>query len=86
MSTPEPTAAAAPDRFDVPAGFVAGLFGLGGRVACVTRGSGIGAAIAKGLAQAGASVVIVDIDDDGAAATAATVLAQGGAAARCIAT
>ena len=81
MSAPESAGAGADDRFEVPAGFVAGLFGLAGRVACVTGGgSGIGAAIGKGLAQAGATIVIVDIDDDGAAATAATIDAQGGRA------
>jgi len=74
MSAQEPAGTGTDDRFEVPAGFVADLFGLGGRVACVTGGgSGIGAAIAKGLAQAGATIVIVDIDDDGAAATAATI-------------
>ena len=80
MSVPEPAATRAAD-FEVPAGFVESLFGLGGRVACVTGGgSGIGAAIAKGLAQAGARIVVIDIDDDGAAATVATIAAQGGKA------
>ena len=41
-------------------------------------GSGIGAAIAKGLAQAGARLVILDIDEAGAEATAATIVSQGG--------
>src|SRR6478752_6740460 len=80
MSTREPSANRAAD-FEVPAGFVESLFGLGGRVACVTGGgSGIGAAIAKGLAQAGARIVVVDINDDGAAATVATIAEQGGQA------
>ena len=50
MSAPEPPASRAAD-FEVPAGFVESLFGLGGRVARHWGGSGIGAAIAKGLAQ-----------------------------------
>ena len=80
MSGSESTASRVAD-FDVPAGFVAKLFGLGGRVACLTGGgSGIGAALAKGLSQAGARVVVLDIDDDGAAATVATIASQGGEA------
>jgi NAD(P)-dependent dehydrogenase (short-subunit alcohol dehydrogenase family) len=80
MSAPEPSATRAAD-FEVPAGFVESLFGLGGRVACVTGGgSGIGAAVAKGLAQAGARIVVIDIDDEGAAATVGTIAAQGGTA------
>ena len=67
--------------FEVPAGFVRDLFRLDGRVAVVTGGgSGLGAAMAKGLAQAGASLVIVDIDDDGAARTVATIEEQSGTA------
>jgi NAD(P)-dependent dehydrogenase (short-subunit alcohol dehydrogenase family) len=46
---------------------LAGLLSLGGRTALVTgAATGIGEAIAKVLAQAGARVVIVDVDDDGA--------------------
>ena len=67
--------------FEVPDGYVADLFGLAGRVAVVTGGgSGLGAAIAKGLAQAGARIVVVDINDDGAAQTVATIERQGGQA------
>jgi NAD(P)-dependent dehydrogenase (short-subunit alcohol dehydrogenase family) len=67
--------------FEVPAGFVERLFSLDGRVAVVTgSGSGLGAAIAKGLAQAGASLAIVDVDDAGAARTVATIGDQGGKA------
>lgn len=67
--------------FEVPDGFVGNLFGLGGRVAVVTGGgSGLGAAMAKGLAQAGATLVIVDVNDEGAARTVATIEEQGGAA------
>jgi NAD(P)-dependent dehydrogenase (short-subunit alcohol dehydrogenase family) len=72
--------------FEVPAGYVDGLFRLDGRVAVVTGGgSGLGAAMAKGLAQAGATLVVVDVNDEGAAATVATIEEQGGRAlaARC---
>jgi NAD(P)-dependent dehydrogenase (short-subunit alcohol dehydrogenase family) len=67
--------------FEVPAGFVDNLFRLDGRVAAVTGGgSGLGAAMAKGLGQAGATLAIVDVNDDGAAATVATIEEQGGTA------
>jgi NAD(P)-dependent dehydrogenase (short-subunit alcohol dehydrogenase family) len=67
--------------FEVPAGYVDGLFRLDGRVAVVTGGgSGLGAAMAKGLAQAGASLAIVDLNDEGAARTVATIAEQGGRA------
>jgi NAD(P)-dependent dehydrogenase (short-subunit alcohol dehydrogenase family) len=65
----------------VPDGYVASLFGLAGRVAVVTGGgSGLGAAMAKGLAQAGAAVAVVDINDDSATQTAETIERQGGRA------
>jgi NAD(P)-dependent dehydrogenase (short-subunit alcohol dehydrogenase family) len=67
--------------FQVPAGYVDGLFRLDGRAAVVTGGgSGLGAAMAKGLAQAGAAVAIVDVDEEGAAATVQTIEAHGGRA------
>jgi NAD(P)-dependent dehydrogenase (short-subunit alcohol dehydrogenase family) len=67
--------------FEVPAGFVDSLFRLDGRVAIVTGGgSGLGAAMAKGLAQAGASLAIVDVNDEGAARTVATIEERGGQA------
>ena len=67
--------------FEVPPGYVDGLFRLDGRVAVVTGGgSGLGAAMAKGLAQAGASLVIVDVNDEGAARTVSTIEEQGGSA------
>jgi NAD(P)-dependent dehydrogenase (short-subunit alcohol dehydrogenase family) len=67
--------------FEVPGGYVADLFRLDGRVAVVTGGgSGLGAAISKGLAQAGAAVAVVDVNEDGAAATVTTVVEQGGRA------
>src|SRR5207248_5918478 len=67
--------------FDVPEGFVRDLFRLDGQVAVVTGGgSGLGAAMAKGLAQAGAALAIVDVNEDGAASTVATIEEQGGRA------
>src|SRR5437899_10803993 len=67
--------------FEVPPGFVDGLFRLDGRVAAVTGGgSGLGAAMAKGLAQAGAALAVVDVNEEGAARTVATIEEQGGRA------
>src|SRR3954467_1664615 len=55
---------------------------LDGKVAIVTgAGSGIGAATAALLAEAGASVVVGDIDRTGAHATADSICAAGGSAA-----
>ncbi len=55
-------------------GFVDRLFRLDGRVAVVTGGaSGLGAAMAAGLTQAGAVVAIVDLDAERAAETAAAI-------------
>jgi NAD(P)-dependent dehydrogenase (short-subunit alcohol dehydrogenase family) len=54
---------------------------LGGRLALITGGgSGNGAAIAAGLAEAGARLVIADIDEDAAAATASAIRRGGGEA------
>lgn len=65
--------------FEVPDGYVSSLFRLDGRVAVVTGGaSGLGAAIAKGLAQSGAALAIADVNEEGAAATAAAIEHQGG--------
>ena len=56
--------------------------GLRGRVAVVTgAGSGIGAAIARGLAAAGAKVALVDRDQDAADGIAAALNAEGATAA-----
>lgn len=64
----------------LPAAFVDGLFRLDGRVAVVTGGgSGLGAAMAAGLAQAGATAVVLDVDEDGTRDTVAAVELDGGA-------
>src|SRR5882762_7474101 len=75
------TMASTDPAFEVPAGYLESLFRLDGRAAVVTGGgSGLGAAMAKGLAQAGAAVAIVDVDEHGAAATVQTIEEQGGRA------
>ncbi|MET0241294.1 MAG: SDR family oxidoreductase [Sphingobium sp.] len=59
-------------------------FRLDGKVAIVTgaggRGNSIGAAYAKGLAEAGAAVVVADLNPDGAKAVADEIVAAGGKA------
>ena len=59
-------------------------FRLDGKIAVVTgaggRGNSIGAAYAKGLAAAGASVVVADLNEDGAKAVAAEIVEAGGKA------
>ncbi len=73
--------AGAEDGLSIPADYVATMFDLRDRVAVVTGGgSGLGAAIAIGYAQAGVRVVIADVNDEGAAATRALIDAQGGVA------
>jgi NAD(P)-dependent dehydrogenase (short-subunit alcohol dehydrogenase family) len=65
----------------IPQGFVDELFSLEGRVAAVTGGgSGLGAAIAAGFAQAGAAVAVLDISEESAASTAEAIEADGGTA------
>ncbi len=69
------------DGLTIPAGFVDRIFDLSGRVAVVTgAGSGLGAAMAIGYAQAGVKVVLVDLNEAGAAATASVIQEQGGVA------
>jgi NAD(P)-dependent dehydrogenase (short-subunit alcohol dehydrogenase family) len=59
---------------NVPAGFCQDLFRLDGQVAIVTGGaSGLGEAMAHGMAQAGATVIIADFDKDAADRVAASV-------------
>jgi NAD(P)-dependent dehydrogenase (short-subunit alcohol dehydrogenase family) len=58
-----------------------GLFDVSGKTAIVTgASSGLGAAMAEGLAAAGAAVVVNDLDADAAHETVAIVVADGGRA------
>jgi NAD(P)-dependent dehydrogenase (short-subunit alcohol dehydrogenase family) len=62
----------------LPPEYVSSLFDLTGRVAVVTgSASGLGAAIAVGLAQAGAQVVVADTNELGAAEVAAEAAEAG---------
>ncbi|TPG36519.1 SDR family NAD(P)-dependent oxidoreductase [Mycolicibacterium hodleri] len=57
------------------------VFRLDGRSALVTgAGSGVGQAIARAFAHAGAAVLATDLDKDAAVATAASIEATGGTA------
>ena len=69
------------DGLIIPTDYVSHIFDISGRVAVITGGaSGLGRAIAIGYAQAGAQVVLVDINDDGLQETAALIAGQGDAA------
>ena len=58
--------------------FVEQMFGLQGKVAVVIGGGGVLAgAMAKGLAQAGADIAILDLNPDSAQAMADTIKAEG---------
>jgi NAD(P)-dependent dehydrogenase (short-subunit alcohol dehydrogenase family) len=58
---------------------IAELLDLTGKSAVVTGGAkGIGAGIAYRLAEAGAAVLVADLDGDGAGKTAAAMAAKGG--------
>ena len=57
------------------------MFRLDGKtVAVIGAGSGIGEAVAIGVAQQGGHVICLDLNADGAAATAATITKAGGSA------
>ena len=58
-----------------------GVFSLEGRSALVTgAGNGIGAAVARAFAAAGAAVLVTDLDKDAAAEVAAGIVHDGGRA------
>ena len=60
------------------------MFSLAGRSALVTgAGNGIGAAVARALADAGAAVLVSDLDPTSAAVVAAEIVARGGRAQSC---
>jgi NAD(P)-dependent dehydrogenase (short-subunit alcohol dehydrogenase family) len=64
----------------LPENFVNSAFRLDGRVAAVTGGaSGVGASIAAGLSQAGATVAVLDVDTKTASEVAADIATQGDA-------
>jgi NAD(P)-dependent dehydrogenase (short-subunit alcohol dehydrogenase family) len=64
--------------------FSSDQFRLDGKVAIVTgaggRGNSIGRAYAKGLARAGAAVVVADLNGEGAEAVAGEIVSEGGKA------
>lgn len=65
----------------VAPGYVRKLFNLDGRHAVVTGGgSGLGDAISRGLAQAGAIVTVIDVNGDAAEVVASSIRLDGGAA------
>lgn len=57
------------------------IFGLEGKTALVTgAGGGVGAAVARGFAAAGAAVLVTDIDQSAAEKVSEQIVADGGAA------
>jgi NAD(P)-dependent dehydrogenase (short-subunit alcohol dehydrogenase family) len=70
---------AEPEPNRIPPDFVRAAFDLTGRVAVVTgAASGLGSAIAQGLAQAGMTLALLDIDEVGLASTALLIREGGG--------
>ena len=66
------------DGLTIPRDYVSRIFDIAGRVAVITGGgSGLGRAIAIGYAQAGTTVVLVDVNEDGLAGTLARLSEQG---------
>jgi NAD(P)-dependent dehydrogenase (short-subunit alcohol dehydrogenase family) len=71
-------------RIPEPAGNARDLFDLSGRVAMITGGTrGLGLAMAKGFAQAGAEIVVVSRKDDACKRVADALRAEGARAAAC---
>lgn len=67
------------DEAAVPQDYAADLFDIKGRVAVVTgAGSGLGAAIAQGLATFGATLALADINPDGLSHTQQLIESSGG--------
>src|SRR5688572_22391853 len=65
----------------IPRGYARGLFELEGRVAAVTgAASGLGQAMAAGLAQAGAVLALLDANEEGLEETRAVIESEGGRA------
>lgn len=63
----------------VPKGYVKSLFDVSGKTAVVTgAGSGLGAAIATGFAQAGMKVALLDVNEEALSATKKLIENQGG--------
>src|ERR671938_322027 len=68
----------------MPAEAAPGLFDLSGRVALITGGTrGLGLAMAKGFAQAGAEIVVVSRKEDACKQVADALRAEGAKAAAC---
>lgn len=71
----------ADDGLTIPPDYVSNLFDISGRVAVITGGgSGLGRAIGTGFAQAGATVILADVNDEGNAESVARIEAQGNSA------
>jgi NAD(P)-dependent dehydrogenase (short-subunit alcohol dehydrogenase family) len=70
-----------PSEDIIPRGYARGLFDLEGRVAVVTgAASGLGQAMAAGLAQAGAVLALLDVNEEGLQETVAFIEAEDGRA------